>query len=435
MSRLSEVIMKEYPVSVTGLLNNYQLLFSQTIKPEEFDCSDMDSFVIKMSTEHNLWKVFYKGNNLWVKPSRATAMMMTEMQREGPGAPDVPEDAVFQDGFPPLNLPGLKEERIYPVVVTEVMNLQRIWFNIYHSDYYIALQSLMTDLDRFYNSEAGDRYKVVDTSRLKVGSVLAARFKKQQYHRVVLRSVLPHKKMLRLEYVDYGSVDYQSVKNCRYLTPNFTELPAQAIEGRLWRVRPLGGTDQQRVLNAKLSELLLYDCEPGSLLVEIQSGINLHEYDCQSNDIPVNLQSKRTMAFDLFDAFRNGGVNIGQYLIELGLAKEEVGEEVILEGQHRFIKYIADRAEKLRIPSRWREVTRKETDQSVSSSVLQLLRLYEAGVASTLDQLKAEAAAEKKNRATASLKDLEAKIKRYQTRLDAIIQRREDKEVEEGIEK
>ena len=129
---------------------------------------------------------------------------------------------------------------------------------------------------------------------------------------------------------------------------------AQAIEGRLWRVRPLGGTDQQRVLNAKLSELLLYDCEPGSLLVEIQSGINLHgkkdrhsiglsntlilEYDCQSNDIPVNLQSKRTMAFDLFDAFRNGGVNIGQYLIELGLAKEEVGEEVILEGQHRFIK-------------------------------------------------------------------------------------------------
>ena len=56
-------------------------------------------------------------------------------------------------------------------------------------------------------------------------------------------------------------------------------------------------------------------------------------------------------------------------------------------------------------------------------------------MASTLDQLKAEAAAEKKNRATASLKDLEAKIKRYQTRLDAIIQRREDKEVEEGIEK
>ena len=73
VSRLSEVIMKEYPVSVTGLLNNYQLLFSQTIKPEEFDCSDMDSFVIKMSTEHNLWKVFYKGNNLWVKPSRVSS--------------------------------------------------------------------------------------------------------------------------------------------------------------------------------------------------------------------------------------------------------------------------------------------------------------------------------------------------------------------------
>ena len=64
-------------------------------------------------------------------------------------------------------------------------------------------------MDRFYNSEAGDRYKVVDTSRLKVGSVLAARFKDGAYHRAVLRTVLPHNSLVRLEYVDYGTVDIQ----------------------------------------------------------------------------------------------------------------------------------------------------------------------------------------------------------------------------------
>lgn len=84
---------------------------------------------------------------------------------------------------------------------------------------------------------------------------------------------------------------FRSVKNCRYLTPKFTQLPgksrwlaltlltfsytAQAIEGRLWRVCPVGGADQKRALNVKLTELLLYDCEPGSLLVEIKSGVNL----------------------------------------------------------------------------------------------------------------------------------------------------------------
>ena len=93
---------------------------------------------------------------------QATLIMMAEKQvGKGPGTSDArPEDAVLQEGFPPLSLPGLKvtsyrqsqsnpqysvqEERIYQVVVTDVISFQKIWFNIYHSDYYIALQSLMT---------------------------------------------------------------------------------------------------------------------------------------------------------------------------------------------------------------------------------------------------------------------------------------------------
>ena len=56
-------------------------------------------------------------------------------------------------------------------------------------------------------------------------------------------------------------------------------------------------------------------------------------------------------------------------------------------------------------------------------------------MASKLDLVKVEAASEKKCRASANLKDIEAKIERYQTRLNAIIKEREEEELEEGLGK
>ena len=51
--------------------------------------------------------------------------------------------------------------------------------------------------------------KVKDVTQLPSGSVLAARFKDGAFHRAVLRTVLPHNSLVRLEYVDYGTVDIQ----------------------------------------------------------------------------------------------------------------------------------------------------------------------------------------------------------------------------------
>ena len=64
----------------------------------------------------------------------------------------------------------------------------------------------------------------------------------------------------------------------------------------------------------------------------------MSEYNCASSEIPVDLESKRVMAFDLFDCVRSGGINIGQHLIDLGLAKQEEGEEVVLNGKHSYTK-------------------------------------------------------------------------------------------------
>ena len=96
-------------------------------------------------------------------------------------------------------------------------------------------------------------------------------------------------------------------------------------------------------------------------------------------------------------------------------------------------QYFADRLQKLYVPSSWKEVTRKETDKDLPSSSLQLLRLYEAGLASKLDQIRAGTVTERSNSASAVIKNIE-KIDQYQSRLNAIIQRRREKEVQEGLE-
>ena len=73
VARLREAIMKEYPVSVTGLLNNYNLLFHENIKPEEYDCSDMYNFITHVSSKYNIWKVLLEDNQLRIKPSRVSS--------------------------------------------------------------------------------------------------------------------------------------------------------------------------------------------------------------------------------------------------------------------------------------------------------------------------------------------------------------------------
>ena len=94
------------------------------------------------------------------------------------------------------------------MVVSDLEGPEKFWFQIFGPHHYIALQSLMRDLDNFYKSEIGDSYKVLDITEVKVGSVLAAKFQ-DVYHRVVLKRVLPHNMNVKLDYIDYGTKGIQ----------------------------------------------------------------------------------------------------------------------------------------------------------------------------------------------------------------------------------
>ena len=93
------------------------------------------------------------------------------------------------------------------VVVSDMEGPQKFWFQIYSQSHYCALQCLMKDLDSFYKSALGDRYRVRNISEVKLGTVLAAKFD-GVYHRVAVKSILVHNRV-NLEYIDYGTKDTQ----------------------------------------------------------------------------------------------------------------------------------------------------------------------------------------------------------------------------------
>ena len=94
------------------------------------------------------------------------------------------------------------------MLVSDLEGPRKFWFQIYDPNHYTALQTLMKDMDNFYKSIIGDSYAVQDITEVKVGSLLAAKFQ-DVYHRVVLKSIMPHNKKVRLEYIDYGTMDFQ----------------------------------------------------------------------------------------------------------------------------------------------------------------------------------------------------------------------------------
>ena len=90
------------------------------------------------------------------------------------------------------------------MVLTDVVDLRKFWFNYYGESHSMALQSLMKDLNGYYNSVEGPSYKVKHLADLKIGCLLVARYKRGAFHRVVVKDLIPPDKVT-LKYVDYGT--------------------------------------------------------------------------------------------------------------------------------------------------------------------------------------------------------------------------------------
>ena len=152
-----------------------------------------------------------------------------------------PEDTVLRYVLPVEELPvRLREGETFPMVVTQVESPSKFWFNLQQTGFFDRVKDIMDRMDEFYMGVRGDMYRMVNTDQLRPGNMLAARYQTGGFHRALVIKVLDSS-VVRLFFVDYGTVDNQKVKHCRFLNKQFVGLPGQAIQARLWGVRPVGG--------------------------------------------------------------------------------------------------------------------------------------------------------------------------------------------------
>ena len=73
LSKLRKTILHKYPVTAEEFGANYQNLFKEIIKPQEFSCQDMGLFAYKIQLEHGILETSFKdGVGVIIKPSKVS---------------------------------------------------------------------------------------------------------------------------------------------------------------------------------------------------------------------------------------------------------------------------------------------------------------------------------------------------------------------------
>ena len=214
---------------------------------------------------------------------------------------ETPFDASLNNVFKCQILPSdYKEGTNFPAVVTQIEDPGKFFFNIYSDQHFHRVGEVMNEMDDLYFSQAGNKYRIRSWRELTPGIALAARYRDQGYHRASLIRVLPHS-VLQLSFVDYGTVDRQSLSSCRYLKKKWLEPPGQAIMAHLHGVAPRSGTKYDP--EARDEMLRLTSAEPGTLVAVIRSGVSKQEVVVHGTD-NLDLYEWQGLAISLVDALQ-----------------------------------------------------------------------------------------------------------------------------------
>jgi len=140
---------------------------------------------------------------------------------------------------------GVNEEGHLDVVVTEVVDINKFWINTRTTDTLGAREKLMDCMDLFYNKLEG-KNMVLET--VYVGSIVAAPYYNEGYHRAEVIRVISGEDMIQVNYFDFGTVGDVRREELRILPEMFRSLPRQAIECSLWGVEDILGVAKNRFL-------------------------------------------------------------------------------------------------------------------------------------------------------------------------------------------
>jgi len=390
----------------------FHKLFRHRLDPVAYGHSSLNSLLCALANDKVI-ELVNENCMLTIRPSKETILEMkrltdemnnTSLPSEAADISDldsvvkgnrggslvVPSDAVLHCTFPVEELPSnLKEGDSFVLVVTQVDSPGKFWFNLVQDDQTNSVKEIMNSMDRFYTGVKGDKYRIKNSSRLQKGNVLAARYKTGGFHRVLVVKVIDDA-VVKLFYVDFGTVDNQKVKYCRYLHQQFARLPGQAIQARLWGVGPIGGgkwDDSHRSRNRLLE---LVNTIEGGLIAEIRSGVTRREVVVKGSD---EIEKDRCLALSLIDVFYgDDGLDIATQMVDENLVEWEQydAEEVlhliqsdgtVLEKVKRYMGPTKSRPEN-------NHRTRLEESVVHKSKYLRLLEIHEDSLKKLRDLVK-----------------------------------------------
>ena len=353
-SSLPSLLLQQAKILVTkySVLNErsfslcFTKLFQQQLHPSASGHPSINSLLFSLASAKVLL-LTYENFAVTIRPSRQTLMEtkgVSEdwdlMELDTLASKNVltnllpPEDTVLRYVLPVEELPTrLREGQTFPVVITQVESPSKFWFNLQQNGHFDIVKNIMNRMDLLYRGVKGDTYRVVSADRLRPGNVLAARYQTGGFHRVLVIKVVDPS-VVRLFFVDYGTVDNQKLKHCRFLHRDFSILPGQAIQARLWGVRPLGGGRRWGKGNKARDKLVeLVDTLEGGLVARIRAGVTRKEVTVKGED---ELEEERGLALSLVDVLTgDDGLDIATDLVMEGLAEWElwnVLEEDVMEG-------------------------------------------------------------------------------------------------------
>jgi len=158
----------------------------------------------------------------------------------------------------------------FQIVVTQVETLGKFWFNLFGKEHSFALAELMTNMDVFYTRKESEVFRVSDVKQISPGTFAAAKYKNEGFHRVqVLRNLTGGK--AELFYIDYGTIAPLNWKEVFFLVEDFSLLPCQAIEARLWGIKyledPSKDSKERKKVRQRFVDLVVNTPEGGLLAI------------------------------------------------------------------------------------------------------------------------------------------------------------------------
>jgi len=225
---------------------------------------------------------------------------------------ELPPGAVGEQGLEEQSVMNVEESSNIPVQITEVVNLDKVWFCLKCMEE--EMDKMMVELDKFYTKWEGKDWVIPHADYCWPGRIMAAPFQSEGYHRVMVKKMMK-KDLVSVFFVDYGTIGKVRLENMRLLHRKFLMLPAQAIPGRMWGVRDVHGKEAEA--KCRLVELVSDEDMTLGLVGRVMAGRSVGKSDRRKDGA---VDDEGRLALWLVDLDLEGEV-INEMLIQEGLAQ------------------------------------------------------------------------------------------------------------------